>query len=169
MHRPLYRYLCVAAIAAGATAFLMRAQNPPAESLAARVQRLEDTEAIRHILLDYGRFLDARDFASYSNLFSRDGEWVGGFGTAKGPAAIETFMEKNLPGPNRGHTFHLLTNFEIEVHGDTATAWSRWSFVTGNADKKPRIAQAGRYEDTLIRENGRWKFSRRVAASDLPF
>src|SRR5262249_29539302 len=50
----------------------------------ARLQRLEDIEEIRLLLLDYGRFLDARDLAAYSRLFAKDGEWVGGFGSAKG-------------------------------------------------------------------------------------
>src|ERR1700694_1712416 len=123
------------------------------KSLASRVQRLEDIEEIRTVLLDYGRFLDSRDFSAYSRLFAKDGEWVGGFGTVQGPAAIQALMEKNIAGPNRGNTFHILSNFEIDVHADTATARSRWTFVTPGADKKPTIAQAGRYDDTLVREN----------------
>jgi uncharacterized protein (TIGR02246 family) len=138
------------------------------KSLAARIQRLEDVEEIQGVLLDYGRYLDARDFAAYSRLFAKDGEWVGGFGTVQGPAAIQAFMEKNIPGPNRGNTFHVLSNFRIEVHGDTATAWSRWTFVTPGADKKPAPSQAGRYDDLLIRENGHWKFKRRTASNDIP-
>jgi uncharacterized protein (TIGR02246 family) len=138
------------------------------ETLAARVQRLEDIEEIRTVLLDYGRYLDARDFSAYSHLFANDGEWVGGFGTVKGPAAIQAFMEKNIPGPNRGNTYHILSNFVIEVHGGTATAWSRWAFVTPGPDNKPVIAQGGRYDDTLVREDGRWKFKRRVASNDIP-
>lgn len=138
------------------------------KSLAARVQRLEDIQEIQSVLLDYGRFLDARDFAAYSHLFAKDGEWVGGFGTVQGPAAIQAFMEKNITGPNRGNTFHILSNFKIDVHGDTATAWSRWTFVTPGADKKPAISQAGRYDDAFVRENGRWKFKRRTASNDIP-
>ena len=38
----------------------------------------------------------------------------------------------------------------------------------GSTDNKPAIAQGGRYDDTLIRENGHWKFKRRVASNDLP-
>jgi uncharacterized protein (TIGR02246 family) len=139
-----------------------------AQSLAARVQILEDKEAIRNLLLDYGRFLDARDFASYSRLFAKDGEWIGGFGSVQGPTAIQAFMEKNIPGPNSGNTFHILSNFEIQVQGDTATAWSRWSFVTPGADQKPVIAQAGQYNDILVREKGYWRFKRRVAVNDIP-
>jgi uncharacterized protein (TIGR02246 family) len=138
------------------------------KSLAARVQRLEDIQEIQNVLLDYGRFLDARDFAAYSRLFAKDGEWVGGFGTVQGPAAIQAFMEKNITGPNRGNTFHILSNFKIDVHGDSATAWSRWTFVTPGPDKKPAIAQAGRYDDTFVRESGKWKFKRRTASNDIP-
>jgi ketosteroid isomerase-like protein len=150
---------------AGSTGSFVQAQD---KSLAARVQRLEDIEEIRMVLLDYGRFLDARDFASYSRLFAKDGEWAGGFGTVRGPAEIQAFMEKQIPGPNRGNTFHILSNFEIDVKGDTATAWSRWTFVTPGPDGKPVINQSGRYDDVLVRENGRWKFKRRVATNDIP-
>ena len=138
-------------------------------ALAARLQRLEDVEEIHRLLLDYGRFLDSRDLAAYSRLFAKDGEWVGGFGSARGPAGIQAFMEKNLgTGPNRGNTYHILSNFVIEVTGDSATAWSRWTFVTPGADGKPVISQSGRYDDTLVREDGRWKFKRRVASNDIP-
>jgi uncharacterized protein (TIGR02246 family) len=152
-----------------ALAFLpaLFAQSKPT-SLEARIQRLDDIEQIRTVLIDYGRFLDARDFVSYSRLFAKDGEWVGGFGTVKGPAAIQAFMEKNVPGPNSGHNYHLLSNFEIEVLGDTATAWSRWTFVVPGPDQKPVMAQGGRYDDVLVREQGHWKFKRRVASNDLP-
>ncbi len=157
-------------IAAGLllTALLSTSAAAQDASLATRVQRLEDTEAIRTVLLNYGRYLDARDFASYARLFAKDGEWIGGFGTVKGPAAIQEFMEKNLPGPNRGNTYHILSNFIIDVHGDTATAWSRWTFLVPSADNKPQPAQGGRYQDTLVRENGQWKFQRREAFNDIP-
>ncbi len=152
-------------ILAGAL-FVPASQAQPA--LAARVQVLEDKEEIRNVLLEYGRTLDARDFAGYSRLFAKDGEWVGGFGTVQGPAQIQTFMEKQFNGPNTAHNFHLLTNFVIDVKGDTATAWSRWTFIIPSADNKPVIGQSGRYSDTLVRENGHWKFKRREAMNDIP-
>ena len=133
-------------------------------SIAARLQRLEDIEEIRTLLIDYGRHLDSRDLVAYSRLFAKDGEWVGGFGSAKGPAGILEFMQKNLgTGPNRNGSYHIMSNFEIEVKGDTATARSRWTFVVPGADGKPAISQAGRYEDLLVREDGRWKFKKRTA------
>jgi uncharacterized protein (TIGR02246 family) len=159
--------LLAAMAAATAT---MQAQSGPAagRESAARIQRIEDRTEIEQLLLNYGRHLDSRDFKAYAQLFARDGAWEGGMGTVQGPAAIQAFMEKAIPGPNTAHNFHLLSNFVIDVQGDTATAWSRWQFVAPGQDGRPVVAQAGRYDDTLVREDGRWKFKRRVAANDLP-
>lgn len=139
------------------------AQTGSAET---RLRALEDKEQIAQLLIDYGRHLDSRDLAAYAALFATDGEWVGGFGTVKGRANIQAFMEKSLgTGPNRGGSYHIMSNFVITVKGDSATAWSRWTFVTPG-ERGATIAQAGRYDDTLVRENGAWKFKRRVASND---
>jgi len=139
----------------------------------ARLQRLEDIQAIGRVLTDYGRLLDARDFRGYADLFAVDGVWDGGFGAARGPQAIYDMMAKNI-GTGQGGgmpsgSYHLLTSFEIDPHGDTAVAWSRWSFVVQGKDGgHPQIFGSGRYEDQLVREAGRWKFKLRKALSDAP-
>ncbi len=139
------------------------AQTGSAET---RLRALEDKEQIAQLLIDYGRHLDSRDLAAYAALFATDGEWVGGFGTVKGRANIQAFMEESLgAGPNRGGSYHIMSNVVITVKGDSATAWSRWTFVTPG-ERGATIAQAGRYDDTLVRENGAWKFKRRVASND---
>ncbi len=165
--RRIARWGCMLLVAALLSPAIARAQ----QSTTARIQRLEDIEEIRKVLTDYGRFLDAHDLVAYSHLFAADGEWVGGFGTGKGPAGIQALMEKNLGVTAKGKpgsTYHLLTNFLIDVQGDSATAWSRWNFVVTSADNKPTIMYGGHYDDTLIRENGQWKFKRRVAVNDIP-
>ena len=145
-------------------------QAPPApvrEGSSTALRRLLAKDEIQTLLIDYGRHLDSRDFAAYGRLFAKDGEWVGGFGTASGgPAGIQAFMEKAMgTGPNRANNYHILSNFVITVTGDTAAAWSRWAFVVPGPTGAT-IAQAGRYDDTLVRENGRWKFKKRVASND---
>ena len=136
------------------------------DSVEARLRLMEDKEQIAQLLIDYGRHLDSRDLAAYAALFALDGEWVGGFGTINGRANIQAFMEKSLgTGPNRAGSYHIMSNFAIMVTGDTATAWSRWTFVTPG-ERGATIAQAGRYDDTFVRENGAWKFKRRVASND---
>ena len=77
-------------------------------------------------------------------------------------------MEKAIPGPNAVHNHHILSNFVIDVTGDTATAWSRWMFMVPGPNNTAVAAQSGRYEDTLVREDGKWKFKRRVASNDIP-
>jgi ketosteroid isomerase-like protein len=137
------------------------------ESVESRLQRFADKEEIQNVLLEYGRSLDARDFAAYSAFFASDGEWVGGFGSVKGPANIKAFMEKNMgKAGNSTNNYHLLSNFVIKVTGDTATAWSRWAFVQPQQSGGATIAQAGRYDDTFVRENGVWKFKKRTASND---
>lgn len=141
----------------------LQAQSRALES---RLRVLEDKEQIAQLLIDYGRHLDSRNLAAYAGLFATDGEWIGGFGKVAGRANIQAFMEKSLgTGPNRGGSYHIMSNFVITVKGDTATAWSRWTFVTPS-ERGATIAQAGRYDDTFVRENGAWKFKRRVASND---
>jgi len=159
---------CGAALLAAASLHAQSAGNAAERQLAARIQRIEDTAAIERLLLDYGRTLDARNFKAYSRLFAKDGVWSGGMGTVQSPAAIQAFMEKAIPGPNAVHNYHMLSNFVIDVAGDTATAWSRWQFVVPGPNNTAVVAQSGRYEDTLVREDGTWKFKRRVASNDIP-
>jgi hypothetical protein len=168
-------------IALGATAVPVAAQSgksatPTIEALAARVKHFEDKEAISNLLIEYGRALDSRDFKRYASLFARDGSWSGGTGSVSGgPQAVYDFMVKNIGGVKPGGTpppvgfgrsYHIMSSFEIDVKGDTATASSRWAFVT--AARGPGIQVAGRYEDTLVREDGVWKFKTRQAFNDLP-
>ena len=161
--------ICLLTLAAGAPGAAQSSRSAVDDSVSARLQRFEDKEEIQNLLLDYGRHLDSRDFAAYSSLFARDGEWVGGFGTASGgPAGIKAFMEKAMgTAPNRTKNYHLLSNFVISVNGDSATAWSRWAFVVPG-ERGAAISQAGRYDDTLVREDGKWRFKRRVASNDTP-
>lgn len=165
-------YLLVSVLSFASPAVSPRAQaQAPAASQAsvdARLRQFEDKDEIARLLLDYGRHLDGRDFVAYGRLFAKDGEWVGGFGTATGgPAGIQAFMEKSMgSAPNTQKNYHLLSNFVINVTGDTATAWSRWAFVVPGPTGGATISQAGRYDDELVRENGRWRIKRRVAGND---
>jgi hypothetical protein len=112
------------------------------DSIAARLKVFEDKAEIEGVLLDYGRYL----------------------GTVAA-ADIKAFMEKAMGTQNTAKNYHLLSNFVITVKGDTATAWSRWAFVVPG-QQGAAIAQAGRYDDELVRENGHWKFKKRVASND---
>jgi hypothetical protein len=155
--------LAIAAIVAPAMAAEPAASGQ--QAFAARLQQLEDHIAIERVLMEYGRALDRRDFATYSQLFATNGEWSGSLGTFRGPAAIKAAMEQSFKDSKAAPiptNFHVLTNAIIDVQGDRATAWSKWTFMN-MVDNKPVVVLAGQYEDTLIREAGKWKFLRRTA------
>ncbi len=162
MNRPLTPGLLLGALMAG-TALVAQAAAP---ALEARVHLIEDRIEIERLLLEYGRTLDNRDFAAYSKLFAVNGEWKGALGTFTGPAAIQAAMEKifanaavDIP---KGKNFHVMSNFIIQLDGDRAKASSVFIFYKMDGNK-PVAEVAGRYEDTLVRENGAWRFQQRNA------
>ncbi len=147
----------------GSCSLVAQAASPALET---RIRIIEDHIAVERLLKEYGRTLDARDFAAYAALFARTGEWKGALGTYRGPAAIQAAMEKiftdaaaDIP---KGKNFHVMSNFIIDVHADRATARSTFIFYKMNGNT-PEAAVAGRYEDELVRENGAWRFQRRTA------
>ena len=109
----------IAALLAATLLPRVSAQSKPTDenALEARVKHLEDLQEIRTVLTTYGRFLDARDFSSYSRLFAKDGEWIGGLGKVQGPAAIQAFMERAsaLPTPAT-----IITSYRISKSTCTA-------------------------------------------------
>ena len=149
------------------------AEDPRVAALEKRVQQLQDEQAIRDVVVRYGEYLDARDYAAYASLFARDGVWTGGFGSFRGPAAIQEMLEKNLGKPQPGFinkaNFHLMTTVVVDVDGDTARARSRYTFFTASPDNRPTAALAGRYVDEFVRENGAWKIKRRTTYGVIPY
>lgn len=143
------------------------------DELAQRVQELEDEKEIREVLVEYGEFLDARDYASYASLFASNGVWSGGFGTYTGPDAIEAMLEENMGAyPDdyiNKENFHLNTTMVVDVEGDAATARSRYLFFTASEEERPVVALAGRYVDELAREGGQWKILTRKSHGVIPY
>jgi uncharacterized protein (TIGR02246 family) len=141
------------------------------ESLAKRVQVLEDREAIRALILAYGEAHDHRDYRTFSSLFASNGEWVGGLGSAKGPQAIFELMDRAIghdPKPSGSGTYHVMTNDQIEIDGDRASATTKWIYITPGENNTPTLVFLGRYLDEFVRENGQWRFLRREAPADIP-
>lgn len=137
----------------------------------ARVRELEDRQQIRDLVLRYREELDRRDLAAYAALFAADGTWEGRTGSARTPAGIQAMLEERLapnppaPGPT---TTHLVTEPRITVTGDTATGFCLWSLIGRSPADTPEILLVGHYDDEYVREDGEWKFARRVAAVDIP-
>jgi uncharacterized protein (TIGR02246 family) len=150
------------------------APAPAAPDPGTRLRRLEDLEQIRALFTEYKNVLDRQDFAAYANLFAENGEFAAGPGVAKGRAEIQAMVEA-MPGSGLlagqpGDDQHVLVNPLIELDPadpDRATAELNWLYVVKADDGSPRLSKLGHYNDTLVREDGRWRFLRREAPMDI--
>ncbi|MGD9997457.1 MAG: nuclear transport factor 2 family protein [Ilumatobacteraceae bacterium] len=141
------------------------------DRLAARLQVLEDKDAIWNLFMTYKRHLDARDFRAYASLFTDDAVWGGNLGRAVGPKEIEELLVRTLEvyPSDLERTHHLVMNPVITVDGDSAKAKSNWGYMTRSETDAPVFEMLGRYSDELRRTPDGWKFSRRIAYSDIPY
>lgn len=154
------------------------------DSIAARLQVLEDQAAVEQLITSgYSKALDTRDWKAFAALFTADAEFkllATQFPPKefKGRAAIEKAMSpppsdvpasEDAPGGRPASLKHVITNPEIQLDGDRATATSYWMEVAIGKDLKPLVMSTGYYRDVLERDNGRWKFQSREAFNyDMP-
>jgi uncharacterized protein (TIGR02246 family) len=143
-------------------------ETSPAD-LAERVGRLEALAEIQQLYLDYGRHLDAGDAASYAGLFAKDAKLrLGPVMRADGRAAIAAVaagvVRTAAEGGNK--TVHLLGSPRITLDGDKAVGECVWMAITNSVAGPPPI-RVGRHVDELIREDGRWRFAKRVGHIDV--
>ena len=140
-------------------------------ALEARVQRLEDRDAIGTLFMRYRHCLDEKDFSGYAALFASDGEFVAAGGSASGREEIEQLvdgMRGSLLTAVAGDDLHIVVNPDIEIDGDRASARSTWIYVVRDDEGGPSLCKVGHYEDELVREDGEWRFARRFAPMDMP-
>ena len=145
------------------------------KTLEQRVQAVEDEKEIRNLTVLYGLYLDQKNFDGYSKLFAKEGEWSGtlsGATTIKGPENIKAAMEKSFADraydPNHITNVHLVTNVMIDIDGDRATGFMRWTVLSRNEKDEPYVRLTGRYDDIYIREDGHWKFLKRATRREIP-
>jgi uncharacterized protein (TIGR02246 family) len=142
-------------------------------SIEARLQTLEDREAIRALLTAYRRALDEKNFEAYAELFGDDGEFVtDATGPVRGRTALLTMLaELQRTGAltaAAGDDRHLATNVEIDLDGDRATVRSTWVYLTRADDGGPHLTLVGHYDDDVRRTAAGWRFARRAAPCDIP-
>lgn len=137
---------------------------------ASRLTELEDREAIRLVLRDYGRLLDERDFDAFGQLFALDGEYVSAGRTTRGPVEIADSLRRVMTGNSLGiaePNFHVLFNERIELNGDHARATSQSFFVAPGVDGSPYLVMMASYEDELVRTGEGWRFARRIVRGNM--
>ena len=121
---------------------------------------LNALEEIRRLLAIYGQLLDSKRIGEWSELFAEDAVFEVWGRTWRGRAAIAEGiggMQPDSPGK------HVVLAPVIDLLGpDRARAWTDLSAFASGKDGAITIATIGRYHDELVREDGRWRFARRV-------
>ncbi|OAI42382.1 hypothetical protein AYO38_11480 [bacterium SCGC AG-212-C10] len=138
------------------------------DQLLARVQRLEDMEAIRHTWRDYCMRLDSGDWPGLGDVFTEDAalEMDGLDAFAPGldgryetrASIIGDFYQRTGTGALEGRqlfaTGHISTNMQIDLDGDEATTLAYFFEIVGN-----NRVLIGTYQHRLRREPDRWRFA----------
>ena len=121
---------------------------------------VKDELAIGRILASYCLFLDDGAFGTLAELFTADGSFSYAGAAVSGRADIEAWFTSNQPPGRRGK--HLTLNALIDVEGDHAAVTSDYLWAR-SVDGVISLGLAGRYRDTLVRQDGRWLMARRDA------
>jgi uncharacterized protein (TIGR02246 family) len=132
------------------------------DRIEARLQALEDREAIREIIASYGPLADSGDAQGVAGLFSDDGSYaVGGMGEARGRDAIAGLIDglahRELMAQGCAH---LLGPVAIDLDCDHAVARGHSVVLrqTGAGFDVFRVS-ANRWE--FARIEGAWQVTRR--------
>ncbi len=141
-------------------------------ALEERVQLLEDQQAIERVITDYAAYLDARDYDGYVGLFTEDGVWANGNTRREGQDEIREMLTSLFGEVPEDYvnlsSFHQISNFEIDLDGDTAFAKSRFIFVMRGEGGAPTNELSGQYHDWLVRTPDGWKIAERVDHTVMP-
>ncbi|MFD4985208.1 nuclear transport factor 2 family protein [Streptomyces sp. NPDC058374] len=122
-----------------------------------------DAARITDVLYAFARLADEGAPEDLGALFTDDVEWRMAGTTWRGReeavAGLLTMRELGHAGPGSGNR-HLITNQEVRVLGDGATARSYFLLVSSGA---PAVVEVvGSYRDELRRSGeGRWLIARR--------
>ena len=111
------------------------------------------------MLAHYAKHLDTGDLDGYVSLFAEEAVL---FERHTGRAAIREYVGQIIERKKTesGTRLHFMSPAAIDGSGETATAYSYLLWVTTGASPCP-VGAGARYEDMLVKEQGRWVFQSR--------
>jgi SnoaL-like domain len=129
---------------------------------------IEDHVAIQGLAARYNHAIDSGDSEAFIATFSEKGALNAGPLQIEGHAALGEFA-KNFAGSVR-EPRHVATNLVVDGNGDAATlkAYVQMYVLAGEPGEPPHqtVTTSGKYDDTLAKEDGSWKFVQRVFTAD---
>ena len=150
-----------------------RAPDPQAASL----QNYVDRQAIEATLVRYSTGLDTFDPDMYASVFTEDAEFTMTFENKvfhgrdeirkivvdMKASRTERKADKDPANDPPPIMHHVMTNAVVDITGpQTARHHCYWMTVSGGPEMFSfRVAAQGRYEDELVKRDGKWLIHRR--------
>jgi uncharacterized protein (TIGR02246 family) len=118
-----------------------------------------DRSDIQNLLAHYVKHLDSGELDGFVDLFAHDGVL---FDEHKGRDNIRAYVGKVIQRKKTepGTRMHFVSPAAIDGAGDHATAYSYLLWLTTGPSACP-VGAGARYDDTLVKLDGRWMFQER--------
>ena len=144
------------------------------EKIDGRLQRVEDIEAIKKLIVDYARGADhGNDPEMLTPLFTEDAVWEAkGFGSWVGRDKAIAFL-KAIAGEKVWWSLHFMISPKIELAADGQSAtllWYLWEPAT-MPDEQTKQAEphwiTGIYDAEVVKVDGSWLFKRITSGMNM--
>jgi hypothetical protein len=126
------------------------------QDLEARIARIEARIAISELRARYAFLVDQSHAEEAADLFTEDGEF---HGPVKSYVGREQHL-KHYSHQAMSGMWHFVANEIIDIDGDAATGQC-YCYMPCVFEGESYVC-ACRYDDVLVRHNGKWKFKRRT-------
>jgi 3-phenylpropionate/cinnamic acid dioxygenase small subunit len=129
------------------------------------IGELRDRLAINDLLVRYAWAIDTKDFEALDNVFTADAhiDYTATGGIAGSLAEIKPWLAESLAAFPA--TQHLLSNSEVTIDGDRATARTAVYNPMGAATREGPLHfffLGGVYADQMVRTPAGWRITQRV-------
>jgi hypothetical protein len=136
-------------------------------------RRFDDWHAIQTLVMIYTEFVDAARWAEAAGLF-RDATYRHEYGpdrpikVCRGVQEVQDYMASTPVFPDgTPRTRHTITNLDIRLDGDAATARSYVTVLQQTPTLPLQPVASGHYIDRFERVDGTWRFADRLITGFL--
>jgi len=127
---------------------------------------MDDDQAIRRLVTDYGERIDTGDLDGVADLF-RHGAWRSGTRRLEGYDAVRAVYDDVILYDGVPSTRHVMSGVVVDIDGDVATSRCTFTVYQACPDFPLQAVLIGRYHDEFVRVDGAWRFRVRTIHADM--
>jgi uncharacterized protein (TIGR02246 family) len=138
------------------------------------IRQLQDRAEIEELIARYVTALDTLDADAYASVFTEDAEYDVTGTVYEGRAAIRKIVtdlqasraRNEAQGIESVPLYHVMSNSSIElISDDEARHTSYAQTVRADENRQFVVGFMGRYEDVIVKRDGRWQIQSRKLVS----